>query len=115
MTALEHLHKGCLLLKKEVNGLHLRFFVLERNNKLIYWLKAKRDVLKVEESDKIYINEIEQIVVHSDAQLINTEEAKEYFQYTVWSLSITIIVPNNRVVINFPSVKFESFFFLNLF
>ena len=60
---------GCLLLKQETNGLHLRWLVLDQRSKFIYWLNPKKDVLTIDKESTINIEDIQQIVISPDAKV----------------------------------------------
>jgi hypothetical protein len=62
--------RGCLLLKQEPNGLHLRWIVLDQKSQYIYWLNPKKEVLVIDRESMIPLSQIHAVVISPDVQVI---------------------------------------------
>eukprot|EP00770_Monocercomonoides_exilis_P009409 MONOS_9364.1-p1 / transcript=MONOS_9364.1 / gene=MONOS_9364 / organism=Monocercomonoides_exilis_PA203 / gene_product=unspecified product / transcript_product=unspecified product / location=Mono_scaffold00384:17782-19344(-) / protein_length=428 / sequence_SO=supercontig / SO=protein_coding / is_pseudo=false len=100
----EKMHKGCLLLKQETNGLHLRWLVLDQDSKYIYWLNPKKDVMLIDHDNAIPLSSIKSVVVSQDALVLKDKEtASQMVAVSALSFSFSIKAENQNIDIFSPT------------
>jgi hypothetical protein len=114
---MEELLQGTLLLKQEVNGLHLRWVAIDKKKKFIFWLNPKKDVLIIEKVYSIRIDSIKKVTISADAKAVMHlgDQISEMSPLSLW---FSVEYSNSEAVFYSPSKTFVSlcaFIFVRVF
>ncbi|KAK2962779.1 hypothetical protein BLNAU_2214 [Blattamonas nauphoetae] len=95
--SIDRLESGLLILKEEANGLHLRWIALNARQDHFFWVNPKKEVLTVDEENKIDIADIDFVLMSPDAFYLvadPSEDAEEIRDLTRIMYRFTIVTTN---------------------